>query len=327
LSLSVDTAPIIFGCDGPVLSVDEKMFFRAARPAGFILFQKNCADPGQLRKLCDDLRDAVDWEAPILIDQEGGRVQRLKAPHWKNFPAARGFGDVYRINENAALAAVENNYKALAAEQVPLGIDVNCVPCLDVVPDNMQTKAIGDRCFSSDPAIAAALGLAAARAAIAAGMTPVMKHMPGHGRATVDSHHELPRVGAPRATLEADWQPFTVLAENIDNHRLWGMTAHVIYSALDPELPATLSPSVITEVIRGDIGFEGLLVTDDLFMDALAPFGDVPVRAQRALMAGNDLALHCHGSVADRQRAVESLPRMRGDTYRRFSAWLSKNAL
>lgn len=297
------------------------MFFHDVKPAGFILFQKNTIDPDQTTRLCDDLRDAVDWEVPILIDQEGGRVQRLKPPHWPAFPAPRGFGDIFRVNEPAALAACENNTKGLADAQVPMGIDVNCIPCLDVVPAEIDIKAIGDRCFSSDPAIVAALGLATARAAIAAKMTPVMKHMPGHGRATVDSHHDLPRVGHPRHVLEADWQPFRHLAQNIQGSALWGMTAHVIYSALDPDFPATLSKTVITEVIRGAIGFEGLLLTDDLYMNALQPWGDVPTRAALSVEAGNDLALHCHGTVAERENAIKVLPPMRTDTRARLDNW------
>ena len=309
-----------------MLTADEKSFFKNANPAGFILFQKNTVDPAQVTRLCDELRDTVDWEAPILIDQEGGRVQRLKPPHWPNFPAARGFGDVFRQNEAAALAALENNVKALADAQVPMGIDVDCIPCLDVVPADSDVKAIGDRCYSSDPAIVAALGLAAARAAIKNKMTPVMKHIPGHGRATVDSHHDLPRVAVRREVLEADWQPFKYLSENIHGDTLWAMTAHVIYTAIDPELPATLSKTVINEIIRGAIGFEGLLLTDDLFMDALTPWGDVPARARFALEAGNDLALHCHGTVAEKENAINGLPAMRPATRTRLENW-TKNRI
>jgi beta-N-acetylhexosaminidase len=322
LSLNDKTAPIIFGCEGPILSADEKAFFSDAQPAGFILFQKNTVDPDQVTRLCDELRDCVDWEAPILIDQEGGRVQRLKPPHWQNFPAPCGFGDVYLQNEAAALAAAENNIKGLADAQVPMGIDVNCIPCLDVVPADNDVKAIGDRCYSSDPAIVGAIGLAVARAAIAARMTPVMKHMPGHGRAVVDSHHDLPRVAVKREMLEADWQPFKLLARSIGDDQLWGMTAHVIYTALDPDFPATLSKTVISEIIRGAIGFEGLLLTDDLFMDALKPWGDIPARARLSIEAGNDLALHCHGSVLERSNAINVLPSIRPDTLARLDNWV-----
>lgn len=318
MSFAAETKPIIFGCDGTALESSERDFFEDSKPAGFILFAKNCESDAQVQKLCDELRETVAWEAPILIDQEGGRVQRLK---WHNFPPMRGFGRVYMQNENAALAAVENNYTALANAQTSIGVDVNCVPVLDVVADDAHTKAIGDRAFSADFRVVAALGLAAARAAIAAHMTPVMKHMPGHGRATVDSHHDLPRVSDPRTVLETDWYPFRMLTENIDNDTIWGMTAHVIYSALDPDFPATLSKSVISEIIRGEIGFDGLLLTDDLFMDALKPYGDVPTVTRMAIEAGNDIALHCHGTVGQREKAAKAVGDMRPITRQRLAAW------
>lgn len=313
----------MFGCTGPVLEADEVAFFRVAKPAGFILFQKNCVDHQQVIHLCKSLRETVGWDAPILIDQEGGRVQRLKPPAWPgNFPSMRSFGDMYKTDPAAALAAVIDDHAALAGAQVPLGIDVNCVPVLDVVPETNNVRAIDDRSFGSDPEIVSTLGLAAVKASIKAGMTPVMKHMPGHGRAVVDSHYELPRVDADRETLERDWQPFRDVAAAVNNDDVWGMSCHVIYPALDPDLPATLSPTIITDVIRAAIGFDGLLLSDDLFMNALAPYGDVPDRARKCVEAGLDIALHCHGTVKERERAVTAVGPMRMDTYNRISDWL-----
>jgi len=323
LSLSADTTPIIFGCTGTALDADEIAFFRDAKPAGFILFQKNCADPQQVTALCAALRDTVGWDAPILIDQEGGRVQRLKPPSWPgDFPAMRPFGQVFRQNENAALGVVENNYARLADAQVPLGIDVNCVPVLDVVPEENKVRAIDDRSFGSDPDAVAALGIAAVKASIKAGMTPVMKHMPGHGRAVVDSHYELPHVHEGRDILERDWQPFKAVAAAVNNDDVWGMSAHVIYPALDPDLPATLSPAIITGIMRAAIGFDGLLLSDDLFMNALEKYGDVPARSRLCIEAGLDIALHCHGTVEERARAVEAVGTIRPETLRRLMDWV-----
>lgn len=313
----------MFGCTGPVLEADEAAFFRAVQPAGFILFQKNCADHQQVIRLCNALRESVGWRAPILIDQEGGRVQRLKPPSWPgDFPSMRSFGDMYKIDSAAALAAVADDHVALAGAQLPLGIDVNCVPCLDVVPETNTVRAIDDRSFGSDQDMVAALGIAAIRASIGAGMTPVMKHMPGHGRAVVDSHHELPCVNESRDVLARDWQPFKDAASAINNDDIWGMSCHVIYPALDPQLlPATLSPTIITEIIRAEIGFDGLLLSDDLFMNALARYGDVPERARLCVEAGLDIALHCHGTVAEREKAALAVGNMRPETLRRLTDW------
>lgn len=317
----------MFGCGGFELSADEKAFYKDASPAGFILFQKNCDNPEQVKKLCADLRACVDWDAPILIDQEGGRVQRLKPPVWPKFPNMRTFGDQYKDNKSAALQAVSDNHKALAEVQCPLGIDVNCVPVMDVVPTTNTVKAIDDRSFGAEPEMVSDLGIAAIKASIENGMTPVMKHIPGHGRATVDSHHALPRLYVSRADLEKDWQPFKDAAAAVDNNRLWGMTAHVIYEVLDDELPATLSPSVISEIIRKVIGFNGLLLTDDLFMDALAPYGDTAERARKAVEAGADIALFCHGTIAEREAAAKAVGPMFADTRKRLEAWMAQKGV
>lgn len=320
--LPAQISPIIFGCTGLTLDADEIALFRDASPAGFILFKKNCDTPEQTTALVNQLRETVGWRAPVLIDQEGGRVQRLRPPHWPDFPPPRFFGDLYKSEPDKACAQLKTNTEGLACVQGYMGIDVNCIPVLDVVPDDNNAMAINDRGFASNPDIVAALGIETCRAAINAQMTPVMKHIPGHGRAIVDSHFELPKVTATRSVMEAtDWLPFKKTAAAIDNTKLWGMTAHVIYTDLDPDLPATLSGTIIENVIRKTIGFEGLLLTDDLFMEALGHWGDIPARAALSLKAGCDLALHCHGDVLARAKALESLPDMRPDTRKRLEGW------
>ncbi|NBX67066.1 MAG: glycoside hydrolase family 3 protein [Proteobacteria bacterium] len=307
-------SPIIFGCTGLTLDADEKAFFKDASPAGFILFKKNCDNPVQVSALVNDLRSSVGWHAPVLIDQEGGRVQRLRPPHWPDFPPPRTYGQ--------STETLNACVRGLADVQVGMGIDVNCIPVLDVVPDDNKVMAINDRSFGSDAKLVATRGIETCQTAIACGVTPVMKHMPGHGRAVVDSHFELPRVSASHEVLShSDFLPFKEVAKAIDNNTIWGMTAHVIYTQLDPELPATLSPTIIQNIIRAEIGFEGLLLTDDLFMDALKPWGDVATRSALAVKAGCDLALHCHGTVPERAKTMETLPPMREDTQKRLQSW------
>jgi beta-N-acetylhexosaminidase len=316
LSSASNLSPIIFGCTGTSLESDEKKFFTEAAPAGFILFKKNCESPEQVKKLVSDLRACVGWHAPVLIDQEGGRVQRLRPPHWADFPSPRTYGQTTETLQTCV--------KGLADTQCAMGIDVNCIPVLDVVPDDNKAMAINDRSFGSDPHFVAMRGIESCKAALASGMTPVMKHMPGHGRAVVDSHFELPKVTATYETLRGtDFLPFREVSKAVDNNRLWGMTAHVIYPHLDSNLPATLSPTIIQNIIRGEIGFNGLLLTDDLFMDALKLWGDVPARAAAAVTAGCDLALHCHGTVAERAKTMETMPSMRPDTQKRLESWLA----
>lgn len=283
---------VIFGLTGTELRDDERSFFRSANPLGFNLFKRNCDTPDQVRALVDELRACIGRsDAPVLIDQEGGRVARLKPPHWRQLQASAAFGEMARRDQAAAEEAVAINYRLIAAELFDLGITVNAAPVLDLRRPE-TTDAIGDRAFSGDPATVAALGLAACGGLMAGGVTPIMKHMPGHGRATTDSHLELPRVDADRQTLmRTDFLPFTALAG-----MPWGMTAHILYPALDPELPATLSPTVIETVIRGELGFTGFLVSDDICMEALE--GDFGSRTARALAAGCDLVLHGDGVMA-----------------------------
>ncbi|MDJ0983278.1 MAG: beta-N-acetylhexosaminidase [Kiloniellales bacterium] len=284
---------VIYGCEGPTLTDWERDFFTEADPLGFILFARNCVDPDQLRALVAALRAAVGRdEAPVLIDQEGGRVTRLKPPAWRAAPAAGVFDELAQSDLESACEAAEVNARLLALELRAIGIDVDCLPLLDLrLPEGHGI--IGDRALGSDPEQVIALGRAVCEGLAAAGVISVIKHMPGHGRARVDSHEALPRVDAPLETLrDSDFRPFKALAA-----APWGMTAHIVYTAIDPDRPATTSPKVISEIIRGEIGFDGLLLSDDLSMKALS--GGLGERAGAALAAGCDVALHCNGEPAE----------------------------
>jgi beta-N-acetylhexosaminidase len=292
----------IFGVSGQTLSGEERAFFGDVQPLGFILFARNIADPDQVRRLVNDLRASVEHaEAPVLIDQEGGRVQRLKPPHWRAAVAAAKFGALAAQRAPDGRKAVFLNHQLIGAELAALGIDVDCAPLIDVHQPGAH-DVIGDRAFSGDPEQVAALGRAAADGLISAGITPVIKHIPGHGRSMVDSHHDLPRVTVSHAELSrTDFVPFKRL-----KGLPWGMTAHIIYEAIDPDLPATLSAKVIAEIIRGEIGFDGLLLSDDLSMKALQ--GSLAELAQRSVAAGCDIALHCNGKMEEMVQVAEGAP-------------------
>lgn len=292
----------VFGCASTELSNDEREFFADANPLGFILFKRNCDTPAQVRTLVGDLRESVGREdAPILIDQEGGRVARLGPPHWRAAPAAARFGELANSDRGRALEAVYLSYRLIADELHALGISVVCAPVLDVARPE-TTGAIGDRAFSADPHIVGALGLAACAGLLAGGVLPVIKHMPGHGRPTVDSHVRLPEISAGRAELvRSDFVPFAMAAG-----MGWGMSAHVCYTALDDKHPATQSPTVIDKIIRGEIGFAGFLVSDDICMAAM--HGDAGDRAEASLAAGCDAVLHCDGALPAMERVAGSTP-------------------
>ncbi|MET1027268.1 MAG: beta-N-acetylhexosaminidase, partial [Dongiaceae bacterium] len=287
------TAAVIFGCAGPELGAAERDFFQATQPLGFILFARNVDNPDQVRRLTSDLRASIGRaDAPILIDQEGGRVQRLRPPHWRAVLPAGRFGELAELDPVAGQRAVSLNHRLIAAELTGLGITVDCAPLIDLrLPD--AHDVIGDRAYGTDPVLVAMLGRAAANALLEGGVMPVIKHLPGHGRVLVDSHHDLPRVAASHAELSSsDFRPFRAL-----NDLPWGMTAHVVYEAIDADLPATLSAKVIAEVIRGEIGFDGLLLTDDLSMKALR--GNLSDLAGASLAAGCDIVLHCNGDMKE----------------------------
>ena len=305
---------VLFGCAGAVLTADERAFFRDADPLGFILFARNVATPDQARRLVDDLRSCVArGDAPVLIDQEGGRVARLKPPHWGKAPPARAFGALYERDPEAGLEAAALNARLLAVDVASIGADVDCLPVLDLgLP---QTHAaIGDRAFAARPEAVAALGRAVADGLLAEGVLPVVKHMPGHGRATVDSHLALPRVAAPLEVLErADFVPFQLLAD-----LPWGMTAHLLFEAIDPATPITISAGALQDVIRGHIGFDGLLLSDDLSMQALG--GTLGERAARSIAAGCDVALHCNGRMDEMKQVASQTGPLTDRGWQRFQA-------
>ncbi len=284
----------IVGVAGTVLTADEMALFRATPPLGAILFARNVATPEQVRALNASLRDLLGAEAPILVDQEGGRVARLRPPHWPVFPPASTF-------ENLSAPAAEANAALLGLTCRDAGFDVVCAPVLDLRLPGAH-GVIGDRAFSAEPAEVARLGAAWVRGLHSAGCIPVVKHIPGHGRAMVDSHLDLPRVSASRAELAADLAPFAALAAS----GAWAMTAHILYEALDAVLPATLSPSVISGIIRGEIGFDGVLVSDDLAMQALR--GQPGALAAQSIAAGCDVVLHCTGVLAETADALAGCP-------------------
>lgn len=294
----------ILGLLGPNLSPHEAAFFARVNPWGFILFARNVEDPAQLRRLTADLRACVGRDAPVFVDQEGGRVQRLRAPHWSEWlpplDMVRLVTDAATPGQglDAACRAMELRYRLIAAELRAVGIDANCAPCLDVASPDTHAFLL-NRCFSDDPAVVAALGRAAANGHLAGGVLPVVKHMPGHGSATLDSHKDLPRVSATRDALEAhDFAPFRALRD-----LPIAMTAHIIYDAIDAANPATTSAPMV-QVMRQDIGFDGLLISDDLSMNALA--GTLADRAAATIAAGVDIALHCNGNMAEMTPVAEA---------------------
>jgi beta-N-acetylhexosaminidase len=303
----------IYGCAGPVLSAAERSFFRDVRPWGFILFGRNIENPDQIRALVAALRETVDdGAAPILIDQEGGRVARLKPPLWAERPPAALFGALYAQNQELAREATYLNARLIAHDLSSLGINVDCLPVLDV-PAPGAHDIIGDRAFAADPTTIIDLGRAQIEGLMEGGVLPVMKHIPGHGRAGADSHLALPRVTATVEELSAsDFVTF----RSLDSCPI-AMTAHVVYDSIDPQRPATTSPKVIRDVIRGEIGFEGLLMSDDLSMKALD--GPLAMRAKAALFAGCDLVLHCNGDmdemkdVASEVKELDGLPLKRSE--------------
>ena len=297
-----------------MLSGEEADLFARWNPLGFILFARNVRDPGQVAALVRDLRQAVGRDdAPVLVDQEGGRVQRLRPPAWRAAPAASRFAGLHASDPAAACEAARLNARLIAAECLALGIDVVCSPCADV-PAPGSHDVIGDRAHGRDPGTVAALAGAVAEGLMDLGATPVMKHMPGHGRARADSHKELPVVDASIEDLrEVDAAPFRALAGAIP----WGMTAHVLFRAIDAERPATISPACIG-FIRREIGFDGLLLSDDLGMEALG--GSPLERAIAALAAGCDVALHCDGVLATACELLPAIPALGEEGMRRLSS-------
>jgi beta-N-acetylhexosaminidase len=293
----------IYGLEGFELTGDERAFFRDAEPAGFILFRRNCDSPEQLLRLTDSLRDLTGRpDLPVLIDQEGGRVARMRPPAWPAFPAAERFAQLYTLAPSSAIEAARSNARAIALTLRSCGINVNALPLLDVRQEG-ASDIIGDRALGSEPMQVAALGRVVLDGMASAGVVGIVKHMPGHGRALVDSHKALPVVTADAETLESDLEPFERLRS-----APMGMTAHVVYTAWDPERPASLSPTVIGNIVRGRIGFDGFLMSDDLGMEALT--GDFGSRAAGVVAAGCDAALHCSGEMEEMVVVADATPAM-----------------
>ena len=295
----------ITGLSGTAINPEERAFLRDALPFGLILFKRNIADPSQLCELVDDFNGLCGAEAPVFIDQEGGRVQRMGPPHWPAYPPGAAYGELYRRDPTLGLRAAWLGARLIAADLAAIGITADCLPLADV-PVVGADKVIGDRAYGDTPQQVAALARAVAEGLKAGGVLPVVKHIPGHGRAMADSHLSLPVVAADRATLEA-----TDFAAFVPLHDVpFGMTAHVVFTALDPGLPATTSTIMIGEVIRGFIGFSGALMSDDLSMGALA--GPIAQRVRQSLAAGCDLILHCNGDFAEMQEVAANCPELGG---------------
>ena len=303
--------PVIFGLSGPALTPDERAFFAESQPAGFILFKRNCETRAQMRALTDSLRDLTGRDdVPILIDQEGGRVARMQPPEWPAFPAGPAFDRLYDLAPSSAIEAARANGHALGLMLSEVGVNVDCLPLLDLaLPET--TPAVASRALGGDPMRVAALGRATLDGLKSGGVVGVVKHMPGHGRGRVDSHHELPVVDASDAELEADIAPFRTL-----NWAPMGMTCHLMFTAWDAENPASLSKTIIEQVIRGRIGFDGLLMTDDIDMKALS--GTAGEKAARAVAAGCDLVLDCWARMDEMVEIASRLGEMGGKSRERL---------
>jgi beta-N-acetylhexosaminidase len=306
-------AAIVIGCGGSTFSPEEETLIRRYNPLGLILFRRNCASRSDILSLIDRFRSLVGrQDAPILIDQEGGRVQRLRPPEWADLPAPAQYGRWFTVAPEAAVDAIRRHGRIIGLMLNDVGITVCAAPVLDLSLPG-ASAVVGDRSFSSDPEIVARLGRAMAEGLMSAGVVPVIKHIPGHGRSLVDSHHELPFVDATIGELEAtDLKPFKLMTD-----MPWAMTGHVVYRAVDPVLPATLSPSVFSEVIRGRIGFDGLVISDDLAMGALT--GNPGTRVSACLAAGCDVALYCHPGLSELAEVLEAATPLEKRTEERLS--------
>jgi beta-N-acetylhexosaminidase len=300
----------ITGVSGPTLTNEERTFLRDADPWGAILFKRNISDKSQVSDLTKTIRDTLGREAAILVDQEGGRVQRLGPPHWPVYPPGARYAALYDIRRETGREAAELGARLIAHDLREVGIDTDCLPLADV-PVAEGDPIIGDRAYGMRPDKVADIAAAVARGLLRGGVLPVLKHLPGHGRATADSHLQLPVVDTPRATLEAtDFAAFRPLSA-----LPLGMTAHVVFSSIDPATPATTSVTMVGQVIRGWIGFQGLLMSDDVSMGALA--GTIAQRSRAAIAAGCDVALHCNGDLAEMCAVAGEAPELSGDALRR----------
>jgi len=313
----MSTRAFITGISGPRLEPAERDFIAATRPWGFILFRRNVEDPAQVTSLVAQLRDAVgEPDAPVLIDQEGGRVQRLRPPHWPLYPSGATFGQLHALDPALGLAAAKLSARLIADDLGQIGVSVDCLPLADV-PVPGADDVIGDRAYGTDAGTVAAIARAVTQGLEEGGILPILKHIPGHGRATADSHESLPVVDAPRSELETvDFVAFRPLAD-----LPMAMTAHVVFSAIDPVHPATTSAKMIDEVIRGFIGFQGLLMSDDVSMNALA--GSIAERTRAIFAAGCDVVLYCNGKLEEMQDVASQTPELAGQALVRARAALA----
>ncbi|UTW54232.1 beta-N-acetylhexosaminidase [Kordiimonas sp. SCSIO 12610] len=308
--------PVIFGCAGLILTDEEISFFKSVLPVGYILFARNIDTPDQVKLLTDQFREISGDNTLVLIDQEGGRVQRMKPPHWSNYPTAQFFGHIYHEDKDLAWEAVALNSQLIAHDLLSVGINVDCLPVLDI-PVEGSDPIIGDRAYGLTPEIVADLGSVAANALMNSGVLPVIKHIPGHGRADVDSHLSLPTVNVSHSDLSNfDFQPFKKMA-----HMPLAMTAHIVFSDIDDTAPATQSKRMIEDIIRGEIGFKGVLMSDDLSMQALK--GSLGERTRRTFAAGCDLALHCNGDMSEMQDVASNLSSASANLETRLGEMLS----
>ena len=315
------TRAFITGVSGTELGAEEREFIRATRPWGFILFKRNIATPPQVIQLIRELREAIEApDAPILIDQEGGRVQRLGPPHWPVYPPGATFGALYDIDPALGLSAARLSARLIAADLFELGVTVDCLPLADV-PVAGADAVIGNRAYGTEPAKVAAIAWAVTEGLEQGGILPVLKHIPGHGRATADTHFRLPVVDTAKTELErTDFAAFRPLAE-----LPMAMTAHIVFSALDPAHPATTSATIIGQVIRGLIAFQGLLMSDDVSMNALA--GSIAERTRAIFTAGCDMVLHCNGKLDEMREVARETPELSGKALQRAKqALASRNA-
>ena len=306
----------ITGLAGPALTAEERQFLKEAEPWGLIVFTRNVRSAEGLRRLIGEFRDAVGRHAPVLIDQEGGRVQRLGPPQWPSYPPGAAYGALYDQDRPIGLAAAKLGARLIAADLAALGIDVDCAPLADI-PAAGGDPVIGDRAYGTTPDKVAAIAAAIAEGLLEGGVLPVLKHIPGHGRATADSHERLPVVSTDRATLEStDFAAFRALKA-----LPLGMTAHVVFTAIDPVAPATCSVTIVRDVICDSIGFRGLLMSDDVSMGALT--GSLGERTRAALSAGCDMVLHCNGKMPEMQAVAAETPQLAGEAARRADAALA----
>lgn len=322
---------IIVDATGTELTADERALFKAEKPAGFILFKRNCVSKQQVKDLVSSVRECVGWDGlPVLIDQEGGTVSRLKQPEWTEYPAAKTFGEVAVASEAAGREATRINSYLMALDLAELGISVNCAPVVDVPAPDCHQFLSGSRTYSNVPDMVGLLGEAVCRGLLDGGVTPVIKHIPGHGRAKVDSHLALPTTDAPLSELSTtDFKPFKYLAQTDMKTALWAMAAHVVFSSVDPDSAATLSRRVVEDVIRGEIGFNGVLLADDISMKALG--GSLESRVKGSMAAGMDLTMLCNASFDERKEALGFTPKLSDASAKRLeaaerqrTAWLKK---